>query len=157
LALLAAALALAGGLWLRQAAPGASARPADVAEKPAVSAERPRSAPPVPPPARDIFEYAQEPEDEPALPALPAAPAVALPPPPSLAESAPPADDGPRLVGLVRQAGALKAALSVDGEVVVVGAGERAGAYAVLAIDEDEGVRLADASGATLTLAPPRE
>jgi len=65
--------------------------------------------------------------------------------------------EGPRLVGILRQGGALKAAISVDGEVVVVRAGERAGAYTVLAIDEDDGVRLSDASGAALTLAPPQQ
>jgi Tfp pilus assembly protein PilP len=56
-----------------------------------------------------------------------------------------------RLVGLVRRAGVIKAALQVHGETIVVGAGEAAGSYRVLAIDED-GVRLRAADGTTLTL-----
>ena len=51
-----------------------------------------------------------------------------------------------RLVGLVRRGGALKAALRSTGETVVVGAGEAAGDYSVIAIDED-GVRLRTADG----------
>ena len=155
--LLAVALALAGVLSLRPAAPGAAARPADPVEKPAVAVPEPRSTPAVPAPARDIFVYTHDPDEAPARPIRSLAPAVALPPPPSLADSTPPAPPGPRLVGIVRQGGALKAAISLDGEVMVVRVGERAGVYTVLAIDEDEGVRLGDPTGAALTLAPPQE
>ena len=154
-ALLAVALALAGVLSMRPAAPGASARPAEVVESPAARVPEPRHTPPVPAPARDIFVYTREPDAEP--PPRVVAPAVVLPAPPSLAAPAPLVPEGPRLVGILRQGGALKAAISVDGEVVVVRAGERAGAYTVLAIDEDDGVRLSDPSGAALTLAPPQE
>ena len=58
-----------------------------------------------------------------------------------------------RLVGLVRRGGALRAALAIEGETVVVGTGERAGAYIVIAVEED-GVRLRAADGATITLRP---
>ena len=45
----------------------------------------------------------------------------------------------------------IKAALQVHGETMVVGAGEAAGDYRVVAIDED-GVRLRAADGTTITL-----
>jgi hypothetical protein len=156
-ALLAAVLALAGGvLSLRLYAPGAAARPADVPAREAAPVAAPRNTPPVPPPVRDIFQYSRAEEEE-TVPrrVAPVAP-VALPAPPSLAASGLPVPEGPRLIGIVRQGGALKAAIAVDGEVTVVRIGDRAGAYTVLAIDEDDGVRLSDPSGATLTLAPPQ-
>jgi hypothetical protein len=59
-------------------------------------------------------------------------------------------------VGIVRQTGALRAALSVEGELVVVRVGERAGPYTVLSIDEENGVELREASGATVTLPAPQ-
>ena len=58
-----------------------------------------------------------------------------------------------RLVGLVRRGGALKAALAIAGETVVVGAGEVAGDYIVIAVDED-GVRLRTPEGVTISLTP---
>jgi hypothetical protein len=59
-----------------------------------------------------------------------------------------------RLVGLVRRAGALKAALVISGETVVLGAGESAGGYTVTAVDEDSGVRVRGPGGEEIRLAP---
>lgn len=120
---------------------------------PPLARTRARPARPVrsgsPPPAvstRNVFEYAPriapEPAPRPAAPAPPTPPAVA---------AAPVAAPAVRLVGLVRRAGVMKAALQVHGETIVVGAGEAAGDYRVLAIDED-GVRLRAADGTTITL-----
>jgi Tfp pilus assembly protein PilP len=64
---------------------------------------------------------------------------------------APPEEPAVRLVGLVRKAGVVKAVLKVRGETVVVAAGEAAGDYRVLAIDDD-GVRLQAKDGTTVML-----
>jgi len=153
MAAIVAAFVLLGAALLRQAAPGASARPADIVQRtPAPPPAVPPSAP-LAPPARDIFSYVGDDDAEPTDALIPYGP-TPLPAPPSLAEPAPAAADGPRLVGLLRQAGALKAALSVDGEVLVVREGDAAGRYTVLAIDEEDGVRLRDQAGATITLLP---
>ena len=61
---------------------------------------------------------------------------------------------GPRLVGLVRRAGRLLAALSVDGEVELAGPGDSAAGVTVLSVGE-EGVRVRRADGAEQTLALP--
>jgi len=53
---------------------------------------------------------------------------------------------GPRLVGLVRRAGSLVAALAADGEVVLAGPGETVAGVTVLSIGED-GVRVRHADG----------
>jgi hypothetical protein len=52
-----------------------------------------------------------------------------------------------RLVGLVRQAGTLKAALSVGGQVAVVAAGESHLGFRVVTIDADRGVRVEGPDG----------
>jgi hypothetical protein len=150
----AAAVAL---LLLRQTPPGASARPAEEARpRPAVADRRPDARPPLRP-SRDVFAYADaaEPEEEraPVVPLVEAA--TPLPPPPPLAGE--PAVDplAPRLIGLVRKAAGLEAVLAIDGEVMVVKKGSRAGNYTVTAIDEDQGVRLQDAGGGELVLTPP--
>ena len=105
------------------------------------------SSTPLPTSTRNVFEYGPRPTSEPtSRPAAAAAP------------SRPPVDGGQpvaapavRLVGLVRRAGVIKAALQVHGETMVVGAGEAAGDYRVVAIDED-GVRLRAADGTMITL-----
>ena len=101
---------------------------------------------PVPASTRNVFEYGPRPPAEPA--ARPAAPVTLALPPAAAPPVAPPAV---RLVGLVRRAGVIKAALQVHGETMVVGAGEAAGDYRVVAIDED-GVRLRAADGTMITL-----
>ena len=96
--------------------------------------------------SRNVFEYGARPIPEPtwrpAAPVSPILPSVVAPPP---------AEPAVRLVGLVRRAGVIKAALQVHGETMVVGAGDAAGDYRVLAIDDD-GVRLRAADGTTITL-----
>ena len=122
-------------------APPPVARPRARPARPARAGSAPLSAS-----TRNVFEYATRAAPEP-MPA-PAAP---------VAPSLPPAADQPvaapavRLVGLVRRAGVIKAALQVHGETMVVGAGEAAGDYRVVAIDED-GVRLRAADGTMITL-----
>jgi hypothetical protein len=60
-------------------------------------------------------------------------------------------------VGLVRRAGVLRAALVVDGEVVLASAGETIGGFRVVSLDEEGGVRLRDPEGLEATLALPDE
>lgn len=100
-----------------------------------------------PAPTRNVFEYAGRPETPPDP--ISVGPA-------SLSPVSPPHEPEPpvRLVGLLRRGGRLRAALSLGGEVVIVGHGERAGQYSVLSIDDDRGVRLSGPDG-ELTLPPP--
>ena len=60
-------------------------------------------------------------------------------------------------MGLVRRAGVLRAALVVDGEVVLASAGDTVGGFRVLSLDEEGGVRLRDPEGLEATLALPEE
>jgi hypothetical protein len=97
------------------------------------------------PPARNVFEYAAPKAVERVEPAY-------VPPAPGPSIVPAPAPEPPiRLVGLVRRAGTLRAALFIHGETVVAGAGETAGDYRVIAVDED-GVRLRAPDGSTITL-----
>ncbi len=126
---------------------GAGTGPAVVPEPAGSGAPAPAraTAPPAEPPstnARDPFRYADE-------PSTPAPSRTILLPPPTVAAAPSPLV---RLVGFVRAGGGLKAALSIAGEVVVAGVGERAAGYTVLAIDEETGVRLRDDTGAELAL-----
>jgi len=61
---------------------------------------------------------------------------------------------GVRLIGFVR-GDTLRAALVIDGEVVLVGVGEKPFGYEIVEVDEDSGVRMRDRSGETFTLIPP--
>ncbi len=65
-----------------------------------------------------------------------------------------PGPAGPRLVGLVRRAGRLMAALSVDGEVELAGPGDPVAGLTVLSVGE-EGVRVLHADGTEETLGLP--
>jgi hypothetical protein len=60
-----------------------------------------------------------------------------------------------RLVGLVRHGGVLRAAVVVDGEVILAAAGEAISGFRVVSLDEEGGVRLRDAEGREETLALP--
>jgi hypothetical protein len=73
---------------------------------------------------------------------------------PTASVAAPPAAPEARLVGLVRRGPRLLAALALADEVVVLGAGDSAGGYAVLDVSED-GVRLRDPEGREETLTLP--
>ena len=104
----------------------------------------PASAPPEMP-RRNVFEF------ESASPAPRPAPVFVAPTLAPPEAPAPSPEPTVRLVGLVRRGGALRAALAIAGETLVVGTGERAGDYIVIAVDED-GVRLRAADGATIIL-----
>lgn len=127
----------------------------DIGGGPPPPLARPRARParpvrsgsaPLPASTRNVFEYGPRPTPEPtSRPAAPVAPSL----PPVVAP--PVAAPAVRLVGLVRRAGVIKAALSVHGETMVVGTGEAVGDYRVVAIDED-GVRLRAADGTMITL-----
>jgi hypothetical protein len=143
--LIAVAVALlAVVVLLRDIGGGALPPPSRARARPARPV-RPGSAP-LPATTRNVFEYGPRPTPAPASrPPAPAAPSL-----PPVVEP-PVAAPAVRLVGLVRRGGAIKAALQVHGETIVVGAGEAAGDYRVVAIDED-GVRLRAADGTTITL-----
>ena len=102
---------------------------------------------PLPVSTRNVFEYAARTTAEPTSrpPATVATPSL----PPVVA--APVAAPAVRLIGLVRRAGVIKAALQIHGESMVVGTGEAAGDYRVVAIDED-GVRLRAGDGTMIVL-----
>jgi len=99
-------------------------------------------------PSRDLFRYA----DERAAGPAPSPPAVTAPRAEALPVSPPAAV---RVVGLIRRGGQLKAALVVHGEMTVAGAGERAGRYTVVTVDEETGVRLRGPDGDETVLPPP--
>jgi hypothetical protein len=95
---------------------------------------------------RDPFRYAERP-----------APPVAPPPRVARVVEAPRPTPEPispvRLVGFVRRGDNLRAVLSVRGATTVVGAGDDAEGYRVMAVDED-GVRLRTPTGDELVLKP---
>jgi hypothetical protein len=97
---------------------------------------------------RDVFRFADDPvRSAPVRPETGASPGGAGPTPA-------PTPLGPRLVGLVRRAGSLVAALAADGEVVLAGPGETAAGVTILSIGE-EGVRVRHADGREETLLLP--
>jgi hypothetical protein len=119
------------------------ARPA---EAPRLADEASAVRPADPAGIRDVFRFADEP-----LPAAHGEPAAARV---DGERAAAPAPAGPHLVGLVRRAGRLMAALSVDGEVELAGPGDSAAGVTVLSVGE-EGVRVRHADGSEQTLALP--
>jgi hypothetical protein len=158
--LLAAALGLLvlGALLARGIGGGAAWAPFPPARpRPGVTAPRPR--PPRPEatawePSRNLFQYA---DGATAGPAIVPSPVIA----PRASQGvipAPPAGTTPaalRVAGLIRRGGELKAALVVDGEMTLAGKGERAGAYTVLEVDDETGVRLRGPDGRVTVLPPP--
>jgi hypothetical protein len=106
--------------------------------------------PPAPDPSRNPFLYGGlvEPEEEPVR--EPRRAPVATPAPT-------PSPASVRLVGLVGQGGQLRAALAIEGDVLVAAAGEDAGGYHVLSVDPDAGVRLRTPDGVELVLEPPSD
>jgi hypothetical protein len=100
-----------------------------------------------PPPARDIFRYADPP--------APVVRQATQPAPVSLAPVAPTPPPMPlRLVGLVRRPGGLRAAVSTATGVVIVGPGDGVSGYIVLGVDEDRGLRLRGPDGLEHVLEP---
>ena len=138
---------------LREPGPGASARFAEPRPVPTQRARPPAPVPAAPlAPGRNVFEYAPAPSAErgPARPRTAAVEPKDSPPvPPPAGES------GPRLVGIVQRGGRPRAVLSMDGELVVLGVGESALGYTVVALNEDTGVRLKREGGEEVTLRPP--
>lgn len=102
--------------------------------------------------ARDPFHFV----DEEAI-ATTRRPALTALAPPLLPLEEPAAPARVRLVGLVRRAGVLQAALVVDGGVTLASAGDTVSGFRVLSLDEDEGVRVRDPQGLETTLTLPEE
>jgi hypothetical protein len=117
------------------------------ATPPMILAGDPSAAPS--PSLRNVFEYVSA-GSRPAAP-VPSTAAVA---PVAPAALAPPAAPPVRLVGLLRRGAQVKVALAITGETVVLASGESAGGYTVMAIDEDEGVRVRTPDGSTIVLVP---
>ena len=117
---------------------------------PAVGAAAPMLEPDLlpPPPARDIFRYADPPVPvlRPATRPAPVSPTTTLVP----AAMAFPL----RLVGLVRRPEGLRAAVSTAAGVVLVGPGDAVSGYTVLGVDEDRGLRLRGPDGVEHVLEP---
>jgi hypothetical protein len=126
-----------------------ASRPLQETLLPAPPAE-PTSAPPPPLARRDPFHFVDEGAVATTRPALPA---LSTPRP----FEEPEAPARVRLVGLVRRAGVLRAALVVDGGVVLASAGDTVSGYLVLSLDEDAGVRVRDPQGLEMALTLPEE
>jgi hypothetical protein len=142
------AVVLVGLLLFREEGPGAAGPPPPVPRAPAPAA--PLSSAPLPvSPRRNVFAYGATvaPESAP-----PAAKPPSLPAPVPTLPAAPPPPV--RLVGVVQQGGALKAAIALGGEVVMLGVGEERGGYRVESIDEESGVRVAGPGGNFWVLVP---
>lgn len=130
-------------------APGTGHGPARIAPSAAPrTAPAPSAAPELDPATvRDVFRFADEGRT---LPTPPEHAAARSP----VQEAVPATPGGPRLVGLVRRAGRLVAALATDGEIELAGPGERASGVIVLSVGE-EGVRIRRADGSEETLILP--
>jgi hypothetical protein len=146
-AVLAVALGIVLGRWV---GPGRSSPPVEPPPRRPPPAASRNPEPAAAWPARDPFRYVEQ-----RAPA-PATPRVRLPTTPLRVPAAEPsASASPlRLIGLVRQGDRLKAALSLWGETIVLGAGEEARGYKVLSVDEERGVSLKGPDGSELTLRP---
>jgi hypothetical protein len=57
-------------------------------------------------------------------------------------------------VGFVRRAGGLQAALSIEGQIEVVAAGDETSGYHILSVAEESGVKIRGPDGLERTLAP---
>ena len=103
-----------------------------------------------PPPARDIFRYAEAPAPSPRPSAVRPASAGLT----ALETLAPPPAPPLRLVGFVRRAEGLRAAVATSAGVVLVGPGDGVSGYTVLAVDEEHGLRLRGPDGEEHVLEP---
>jgi hypothetical protein len=98
---------------------------------------------------RNLFQYgdATAPPPGPAAPRTPRpAPAVATPTP----------ETHVTLVGIVRREDGPHAALSIDGNVVVLAAGQSAEGYTVVEVSDETGVRVRTPEGSELVITPLR-
>ena len=103
-----------------------------------------------PPPARDIFRYAEPPTAAPQSVTTRPAHASFAPP----ATPAPPPPIPLRLVGLVSRAEGLRAAVATATGVVLLGPGDSVSGYVVLGVDEEHGLRLRGPDGVEHVLEP---
>ncbi len=144
--LLLAALVLVGRSDRPSAAPS-DPRPSAMLPVPTVNPEPsvPEGETPARP-LRDLFRYADEAAAAGRAPVV----AVARPPAPTTAPEPP-----VRLVGLVRQAGGLRAAIAIRGEVVLLRPGEAAEGWTLVALDEAE-ARLRGPDGHEETVPVPQ-
>ena len=136
-----ATLAVALGLG-RQAVPARSDAPAASSRPP--EAEVRTRAPIDVRSLRNVFRFADEPDPSP------------FTEPDPVDAARPAAEPKPvlRLVGLLWSGGRLRAALTIDGEVVLAGAGEAVLGVTVLSVDADA-VRIRRSDGTEDTLTPP--
>ena len=97
---------------------------------------------------RNPFEYGER--------AAPPSIAVRTPVPVATMRPADPPPTPPpvKLVGIVHGASGLRAALTMDGEVVLGSRGEKVRGYTIVTIDEDRGVVLSGPDGEKLELRP---
>ena len=143
--LLVAAIVLAR--FLRQPGYDAVARPPRGTLAPGTARPPSRAARAPAMPDRNVFEYAPSAGRSPVRAVAPPATLAPDPVGAALAATTPRAPEPVRLVGLVNRGGKLAAALSIVGEVVVLGPGEEAEGYRVLSVDSDQGVRLRGPDG----------
>jgi hypothetical protein len=121
----------------RPSRPGRRSAPAGVVEGASASTVR-----------RNLFEYGQTAR---AASVATATPIVRVDVTPSPAPTRSPV----KLVGVLQQAQGLRAAVAIEGEVVLAAAGQKVGGYTVVSIDAEDGVVLTAPSGDELRLKPP--
>jgi hypothetical protein len=97
---------------------------------------------------RNIFQYGER-VAPPSLVVRTPAPVTTVRP-----ADPPPTPAPVKLVGIVQGAGGLRAALTMDGEVVLGSRGEKVRGYTIVTIDEDRGVVLSGPDGEKLELRP---
>ena len=144
-------LVSAGALFVVALTRGAGPTKVPDAPQPAPPRETPLPpAPAVPEPARplrNLFEYGEAPPAEPAVRPRP----LILEP-----EAAPTSAPVPvRLVGILHRGGTVKAAIVVEGNLVLLSPGDSSAGYSLLSADEDDGAVVRTPSGAEIRLSPP--
>jgi hypothetical protein len=149
--LVAVALLASVGLvfaWRTRSLPGPGPRLSAPSASPV-----PLSAPPVPEPtpprlSRNPFEYV---EPQPVRLRPDAVVRVPSPLPSPLTDVVAPV----KLVGFLRRGSALRAILSIRGEVLLLAVGEEGGGYTLVSADEERGALLKGADGSDIALALP--
>jgi len=129
-------------LWLSPRAGAPVSRPGSAAGVTPAAADRvPALEAAAARPRRDLFRFGSA-EAAPSR----AVPRRTLPEPPAASTG------GPRLVGFIEQGDAVRAALAMEGRVVLVAPGEDVEGYSVLRVDPDQGVALRGPDGVELEL-----